>query len=108
MASQAPSYLTRQLGAQLNRIVRKLDRDELSSKEIALLTKASQDLATARVYATDYELSETREEQLENAKKSKKWLREVDKNLLAVSHRFSAIDTAHMTAQIEQTISRLE
>lgn len=108
MASQSPSYLTKQLGTQLNQILRRLNRSGLSSKEQAALTKAVQDLATARIYAADYELSETREEQLENAKTAKKWLADANKNILAVSHIFSAIDVAHLTAQIDQTIGKLD
>jgi ribosome-binding factor A len=108
MASQAPSYLIKQLAAQMNQIVRRLDRSELSSTEQATLAKTAQDLATARVYANAYELSEAREEQLENAKTAKKWLNLVNKNILSVSHIFSAIDTAHMAAQIDLILSKLE
>jgi hypothetical protein len=108
MASQAPSYLIKQLAAQMNQIVRRLDRNELSSKEQAILAKVMQDLASARGYATDYELSETREEQLANAKTAKKWLTDATKSILAVSHIFSAIDVAHTTAQIDQIIGKLK
>jgi ribosome-binding factor A len=108
MASGSPSYLIKQLATQMNQIVRRLDRNELSSKDRTVLAKTAQDLATARVYASAYELSETREEQLENTKAAKKWLNLVNKNLLAMSHIFSAIDTAHMTAQIDLILSKLE
>jgi hypothetical protein len=103
-----PSYLIKQLSAQLNRIMRRLDRSELNSKEQAALTKAGQDLATARIYVNEYELSETREEQLESAKMAKEWLQDANKNILAASHIFSAIDVAHLTAQIDQIMGKLE
>lgn len=108
MANSSPSYLTKQLITQFSQILRQLDRDELSSKEQTALDKAAQDLATARIYATDYELSETREEQIENAKIAKKWLNAASKNILAASHVFSAIDTAHLAAQIDLIKSKLE
>jgi hypothetical protein len=53
---------------------------------------------------TDYELSETREEQAKNAKFAKKWLNQAQKNILSASefNIFDAIDVAHLSAQIDQ------
>jgi hypothetical protein len=69
-----------------------------------------QDLTDARIYANDYELSETRDEQLDNAKKSKKWLEQARRNILAASefNIFGAIDVAHLTAQVEQVKDMLK
>jgi hypothetical protein len=55
-------------------------------------------------------LSESREEQLYNAKKAKKWLDQARRNILSASefNIFGAIDVAHLSAQIDQIISEIK
>jgi hypothetical protein len=74
------------------------------------LAKLQQNLVDSRIYARDYELSESREEQVDNAKKAKKWLEQAQKNILTASefNIFGAIDVAHLSAQIDQIISELK
>jgi hypothetical protein len=104
------SRLVKQLEAQVNRVLRNIDIRKISTKERKILSELQQNLKDSRIYTNDYELSETREEQLDNIKKSKKWLEQSRKNILAASEYniFNAIDVAHLTAQIEQIISLLK
>jgi hypothetical protein len=106
----SPSRTVKQLDTQINIILRGFDLRKLSAKERNVLAKLQQNLADARIYTNDYELSETREEQFDNAKKAKKWLEHARKNILTASESdiFNAIDVAHLSAQIEQIISELK
>jgi len=74
------------------------------------LADLQQNLVDSRIYSNSYELSETREEQLQNASSGKKYLERASKNILAASESniFSAIDVAYLSAQIEQAISGLK
>jgi hypothetical protein len=102
--------MVKQLDAQINIILRGFDLRKLSTKERNVLVKLQQNLTDMRIYTNDYELSEAREEQLDNAKKARKWLEHARKNILTASESniFSAIDVAHLSAQIEQIIFELK
>jgi transposase len=106
----SPSRKIKQLDAQINSALRGFDFSKFSVKERDILANLRQNLTNARIYTTDYELSETREEQLENTKKAKKWLEQARKNILIASESniFGAIDIAHLTAQMDQIISELK
>jgi hypothetical protein len=69
-----------------------------------------QDLVDAKKYAQDYELSETREEQVVNAKKANRWLDKAHQAILKASefNVFGPIDIAHISAQIEQVKADLK
>jgi divalent metal cation (Fe/Co/Zn/Cd) transporter len=71
----SPSRMVKQVELQINANLRKIDFHKLSTNVRDILAKLQQNLADSRVYTRDYELSESREEQLDNAKKAKKWLR---------------------------------
>jgi hypothetical protein len=107
---QSPSRIVKQLDAQVYRILRNTELHKFSVKERKILSDLQQNLTDARIYANDYELSETRDEQLDNAKKSKKWLEQARRNILAASefNIFGAIDVAHLTAQVEQVKDMLK
>ena len=106
----SPSRVVKGLDGQINTILRGFDLRKLSAKERGVLEKLQQNLNDARIYATDYELSETREEQLDNSKQARKWLEHAQKNILLASefNIFNAIDVAHLSAQIDQLISELK
>jgi hypothetical protein len=97
----APSTAIKRLDAQIRRLVRTSDIDRGQREAIQQLLQV---LNNARIYAQDYELSETREEQLENAKKAQKWLKKALAGIVGASQLdiFSAIDVAHLSAQMEQ------
>lgn len=98
------SYLVKQIDTQVNSILRKADWNEVNEKARKAVVELRQNLADARIYAADYELSEMREEQLDNAKKAKKYLEQARGHILRASEFdvFGPIDVAHLTAQIDQ------
>jgi hypothetical protein len=67
------------------------------------------DLIDARLDIRDYELSETREDQLRRARDANKRLERIRKSILAASEYnvFNAVDVAQLTAQLEQIIENL-
>lgn len=86
-----------------------MDIRKLSSKERNIILKLKQELTDAKIYSSDYERSETMEEQIENAVKAKKNLEKARKDILLASEYdlFGAVDVAHLSAEIEQTIADL-
>jgi ribosomal protein L9 len=94
----------------VNMILRKTDWDEVGEKARKAVAELRQNLADAKVYAQDYELSEMRDEQLDNAKKAKEWLEQARQQILRASefNVFGPIDVAHLTAQIEQVKADLK
>lgn len=104
MEAKSPSARIKQTETQISRLLRPVEPHKLPSKVRNILAKLQQDLVDARIYSRDYELSETREEQLENGQKAKNYLEKVGKSVAAASEYdiFGAADVAHLTAEIEQ------
>ncbi len=104
------SLATRRLETEVRRNIRQAGPEAIGIKEREILADLTQCLTDSRIYAQAYELSETRDEQLDNAKQAKYWLNKVHKDILAASQKdiFSAVDVAHLSAQIEQISSRLK
>ena len=105
-----PSVLVKRLEAQVSQILRSTDPAKLDIKERNILIELRQNLNDARIYASAYETDETPEEQATSAKTARKWLAKARRNVLAASEYnvFSAIDVAHLSAQIEQIIDILK
>ncbi|MBX4190692.1 hypothetical protein KW794_01250 [Candidatus Saccharibacteria bacterium] len=110
MANYTPARFVKQIDGQVGMILRKTDWNEINDKGRKAVADLRQTLTDARVYAQDYELSEMRNEQLDNAKKAKKYLAQARKCILRASefNVFSAIDVAHLSAQIDQLIGDLK
>jgi hypothetical protein len=106
----SPSRRVKQLDTQINTILRRFDLRKLSAKERDVLAKLQQNLNDSKIHTTDYELSETRDEQQDNANKAKKWLEQARANILAASefNVFGTIDVAHLSAIIDQIISEIK
>lgn len=110
MVNSSPSSLVKQIDTQVNMVLRKLDWSEVGEKGRKAVAELRQDLADAKIYSQDYELSEMRDEQIGNAKKAKKWLEKARQCILRASefNIFGPVDVAHLTAQIEQAIGDLK
>jgi hypothetical protein len=110
MDNVSPSRAVKQIEAQINRVLRNINLRKLSIKERKILEDLQQNLNDSRIYTNVYELSETRDEQKDNIKQSKKWLERARKNILTASefNVFDAIDVAHLSAQIDKIISELK
>jgi glyoxylate carboligase len=108
--NNSPANLVKQVDSQVGRILRQTDINEIGEKARKAVAELGQDLADAKIYAQDYELSEMREEQLDNAKKAKKWLNKAQAAILRASefNVFNAIDVAHLSAQIDQAKADLK
>ena len=110
MEKRSPSVTVRELEAQVRRILSSVDMLSLNSKMRSTLADLNQTLIDSRIYSTDYELSEAREEQLDNAKLAKHYLGLARKDILNASEHniFNAVDVAHMTAIIDQLAAELK
>jgi hypothetical protein len=108
--SESPFVLTTQLASELKGRLSAIDVYQLPAPERKIVTDLQHNLADARLDTRDYELSETRDEQLDNAKVAKKRLTKVRKDILAASEYniFSSIDVAQLTATIDHITERLE
>ena len=105
----SPFILVTRLNMQVGGILSAIDQFDRPTIEVKLIATLKRDLADARLDVRDYELSETRDEQLENAKIAKARLENVRRHILSASEYniFSAIDVAELTAGIEQICDRL-
>lgn len=110
MEDRAPTNTIIELEAHIRKILSDVNPYEMSSKIRSTLADLGQVLIDSRIYTRDYELSETREEQLDKASRAKHYLEKARKDILIASEAdiFSAVDVAHMTAVIDQTISKLK
>lgn len=98
--------LERQLTGQLSAI----DVIGLPPKERQAISLMRHEVFNARLDIRDYELSETRAEQLTNARQARQRLKQVVSGMLAASEYnvFSPADVALFSAQLEQISSKLK
>lgn len=106
---QSPFLLVKRLEADVLRLLGQIDLMLLSIEEQQKIARLKNNLIDARLEIQDYELAETRDDQLRNAADAKKYLKKVrvviSGNQLNV---FGAVDVAHLTAKIEQIADRLK
>lgn len=110
MENISVSNMVKQIDGQVSRILRQVNLDKAEEKDRKAVIELRQHLADAKLYAQDYELSEMRQEQLDNAKKAKKWLEKARQAILQASefNVFGPIDVAHLSAQIDQAKTDLK
>jgi hypothetical protein len=107
MENQSPFLAMQRVEAHIKALLRNLDTDLLTADEkkaTASLRRFSVDL---RLDIRDYELSETRVEQLQKADEAKKRLSKVKANLLMIGTLLSPADVAQLDAELEYIKSRL-
>jgi hypothetical protein len=109
MQIQSPFTMVKGLENQTVAVLSALDVYTMPQAERKIVTELRRNLTDARLDVRDYELSETRDEQLEKAKIAKERLDQVRKLILAASEAniFSAIDVAQLTATIEHISTNL-
>jgi hypothetical protein len=109
MVNSSPFLLTKQLEANILRLLAHIDIVDLNTKEQHILAQLKNSLIDARLEIQDYELAETRELQLGNAKQAKEYLDAVQKTISNNSlNVFGPVDVAHLTAYIGQITDRLK
>jgi len=106
----SPFLLTKRLETHLREALSGIDVYGLEPAPRKVVTDLRRRIVDARLDTRDYELSETREEQLKYARAAKKRLSGVRKDILAASeyNMFSAIDVALITGTIDQIVERIE
>jgi hypothetical protein len=109
-ANESPFLLTKSIETTLNGIISPIDIYELDRTPRKIVTDMRRRITDARLDTRDYELSETRDQQLKNASLAKKRLEQVRKDILAASEYniFSSVDVAQLTATVDHIIERLE
>jgi len=90
------------LESGLNNILSRLDIESLEKAEKKAVVEMKRVLVDARLDIRDYELSETREEQLKCAEVAKKRLAKLKSHLLSAGNVFGAVDVAQLDAELEQ------
>jgi hypothetical protein len=107
--NSSPLALIKQLETQIIGLLAAVDVYDLPTTERKVVTTLKRELADARLDIRDYEFSETRDEQLQNALVAKERLRIISKHILKVSEYniFSAVDVALASAQLERIIEKL-
>lgn len=105
---QSPFILVKRLEADVLRLLHQLDISLLSIEEQNKIARLKHDLVDARLETQDYELAETRESQLINAAKAKRYLKKVRTTISGNQlNVFGAVDVAHLAAQAEHITARL-
>ncbi len=101
---KSPFTLTTRLVTEIGNLLVAIDIDSLDRSQQLEIIVLKRVLADTRLDARDYELSETRAEQLEKAKAAQERLSELRQLILRASEFgiFSAIDIAELSARIEE------
>lgn len=102
MENTSPFLATQRLETQLKALLRGVDIDTLEASEKKAVAAIRRLLVDTRLDIRDYELSETRDEQLQNATEAKKRLGKLQANILVASFAFNPADVAQIGAQLEQ------
>lgn len=103
MEQQSPFLMIKSLETQLNSVLSAMDIYALEAGEQKVVALLKREMVDARLDIRDYELSETRQDQIGCAAAAKKRLEDIRKLILSASeyNLFSAIDVAQLSAQIE-------
>ena len=107
MEHTSPFLAMQQVERQLKGLLRTVDTDTLGADERKALMNVRRYATDARLDIRDYELSETREEQLKKMHAAHKRLAKLQASILAVGFVFGAADIAQLSAQLEQISSNV-
>jgi len=102
MQNTSPFLAMQQVERQLKALLRSVDVDTLDKDERKAVATIRRLAADARLDIRDYELSETREEQLKKMRAAQKRLVKLEASMLSVGFAFGAADIAQLSAQMEQ------
>ena len=105
--SDSPFLAMQRVELLLKSVLRGMDADALGPDEKKAVANIRRLMVDARLDVRDYELSETREEQLKKAAAGKKRLAKLQANILAASLVFGPADVAQLSAQLAQIESNL-
>ncbi len=108
--SGSPFVLATRLKTYVGHLLATFDVDSLDQAQRREFKLMKRLLADARLDTRDYELSETRVEQVGKAVQARNRLEELRLHILRASEHnvFSAIDVAQISAQLDEIIAKLE
>lgn len=107
MIHESPFLAMQRAETQLKILLRGVDTDMLTPDEKKALSSLKRLSGDARIDIRDYELSETREEQLVKAKDARRRLGRLKSNIVAASMVFGAADVAQLDAQLDQIMGNI-
>ncbi|HUB94088.1 MAG TPA: hypothetical protein VMB52_06315 [Verrucomicrobiae bacterium] len=102
MENASPFLAMQRVEGEIKALVRSVDMEVLDPAEKKAMTSLRRLAIDARLDIRDYELSETREEQLKCATAAKKHLAKLRIGVLSTGSGFGPADVAQLTAQLEQ------
>ncbi len=107
---KSPFLRIKQLEVQVNGKLSSVDLYGLERVQQKIVTAIKRELVDARLDIRDYELSETRAEQLKCAKNAHKRIDSLRAQILSASEYdlFGAVDVAQLTAQLDQIADYVE
>lgn len=109
MNTISPFLLAKQLEGDVLRLFSGIDIADLNNAEQQSVIRLKNALVDARLEIQDYELAETRDMQLKNAKNARHYLDTIQHLILAnPSNVLGAVDVAHLTAYIGQITDNLK
>jgi hypothetical protein len=107
MENQSPFLAMGRAETYIKTLLRGLDTDLLTPDEKKAMASLRRLSHEARLDIRDYELSETRQEQLDKADEARKRLNKLKSTLIAVSTAFGPADIAQLDAQLEHIKSKV-
>jgi hypothetical protein len=107
MENRSPFLAMQRVEGHIKSLLRTIDVDSLNISERKSLTGLRRLAIDARLDIRDYELSETRDEQLKCAVAAKNRLGKLRAAILAVGSAFGPADVAQLTAELEQIEDRI-
>jgi hypothetical protein len=108
MENTSPFLAMQNVERLLKDLLRSIDTELLDVAEKKAVANVRRLMVDARLDIRDYELSETREEQLKCATAAKKRLAKLQMNILAAGPVFGPADVAQLGALLEQIEGRLQ
>ena len=109
MQHTTPYDMAKSIERALTSVLSGIDAANLDPGPGSIVGALKRQATDVRLEVRDYELAETRAEQLEHAHDGRKRLEDLRKHILAASEHdlFSAIDVAHISAHIDRLIGDL-
>ena len=107
MENKSPFLAMSRVEQQLKALLRSIDTELLEAGEKKSVMSLRRLAVDARLDIRDYELSETRDEQLKCAAASKKRLTQLEKAILAAGTAFGPADVAQLSAQLQEISGRV-
>lgn len=104
---ESPFLAMQRVEGEIKTLLRRVESDDLDMAERKAFASIRRLSTDAKLDIRDYELSETRAEQLKCAVVAKKRVAKLEAAILAVGTAFGPADVAQLGAQLQQIQSRL-